>query len=115
MLPGGGNCLNPVVAPLPLRAGMLLPGTGLPMSPGAILLLGMDAMLLLSGSNLTNVPRGPSFLIMNEPPPFCGLPSVSQISSISLSVMGASFGEFNCSTDAGRDSRCKSQGQLCSG
>ena len=77
----GKNCLEVLMPP---EAGTVLPGTGLPISPGAMLprLLPVGATLT-SGSNFTNVPLAPSFWITNEPPPFCGFPSVSQMSSIS--------------------------------
>src|SRR5204862_2569588 len=98
MFPGGGNCLEPGAVPMPPRARLLLPGTGLPISPGAILPLGPDDTLLLSGSNLTKVPCVPSFFMTKEPPPFWGLPSVSQISNSSLRVIVGSLGGLNCST-----------------
>lgn len=83
--------------PIPPNAGMLLLGTGLPISPGTMLPLWPEAALLLSGSNLTNSPVS-SFLIENDPPPFCVLPSVSQISSISLSGIEGSLDGRSCST-----------------
>lgn len=80
------------------RAGMVLPGIGLPMSPGAILrrLVPVGATLT-PDSNFTNVPLDPSFWTTNEPPPFCRLPSVSQMSSISESDTGGSLCGLCCS------------------
>lgn len=74
---------------MPPNAGMLLFGIGLPISPGTLLPLWPEAALLVSGSNLTKWPFSSS-RIKNEPPPFCGLPSVSQMSSISFREMAGS-------------------------
>lgn len=71
-------------------AGWILEGTGLPMSPGTMLPRWPVTALLGSGSNRTNLPPGSS-LIEKEPPPLCGLPSVSQISSISSNEIDGSF------------------------
>lgn len=91
----GWNCLEAFVGP---GAGTVLPGTGLPISPGAMLpRLLPDGATLTSDSNFTNVPLPSSFWITNEPPPFCGFPSVSQMSSISESETGGSPGGLSCS------------------
>ena len=57
MLPGGWKGL---------KAGVLFPWIGLPISPGPRPL----AWVLSSASNLTKRPRGPSSRMVNEPPPF---------------------------------------------
>ena len=73
---------------------MLFPCIGLPISPGAL----PHTCALSSVSNLTNTPRGPSSRTVKDPPPFCGFPSVSQMSNVSWIWTGASFAGFSCST-----------------
>jgi hypothetical protein len=74
---------------------MLLPGTGLPISPGAMPPLPPpEENAVLSGSNLTNILFAPSSLTINEPPPFCMLPSVSKMSRTSVIVTEGSEGDL---------------------
>lgn len=111
--PVGGevNCRSTEEVPMPPNAGTLLFVIGLPISPGTMLPLWPEAALIVSDSNLTNCPFSSS-RIENEPPPFCGLPSVSQMSSISFKEIAGSLDGFNCSI--WRRTRCTSWQPLAS-